>query len=1273
MAQALPFVGAAIGGIIGGPQGAQVGWFLGSMLSSQIDPQKIEGPRMSDLRVQTSTYGKPLPIIYGTQRIAGNMIWSAPIKEVKNEERAGKGGPVNVTYKYFANSAISICEGPITGVRRIWADGKLIYDNATTAKPVVSRSASPFIRFGDLSNGITPPDQTRPGTLGGGKFSSDNPFTHTSTFYSDIMNADWHAHIPAGYVFNSISELDTAVEGTLSRNGITRARDVWGVTYTNDSYRLAIGYGYVATFHLTDAAFSCGNGYQFNAVTNVCEPIFPVGENASLYSALADSGTAYSAPTGPIAHSITLAHGMTLYFGSEDQLPDPNMESFLGAGKVPAFRGQGYIVLTDYPLAKFGNRVPNFEFEVIARGAYQNTTVTIPGTVFGITDSAYAYDRTRGQLWSLMAGQVRNNHVEEYTVMDVERGTREYKNFITAPAANGTPAQSVFQTTLIRYEPVLDAYLVLGIANGAYGFAQISPVNGYVIKTFPANFQAPGAVGANVTSFAYDSKHFLIWFRGTSQMPDGSQRIGIYTANLISGVVSTITESVCEPDGFEARNGSVNSIEYDAKSDQVFVAHRERGFGGGAISRGISIYNASTLAKVDELPSTQDAWMLIEPATSALWFYDGVGMKRRDSTTGVITTVVSAPAIHVLSATADGIGNVGVFMSVDTYGMAAFDSTGKFLGKIITSGGLSPNTPTNMFADHARSIIAVGTGYIRTDSLGDAIVTVADVFKDISGRMRLKPEYLDVTDVAGSDCIVQGYGLLNRVKARDALQPMLTAYGLSVLDDGTKVRVVRSSQSYYAGLIPLADQAGRDGSGNNDYVVPMQVTRAHDLELPKQVEIVFDNPELEYRHDVRRAKKIAHDSNVDIRTISLPMVMSSTRAQTISEMLLAQSYLSRTTYELSVTGKYAALNAGDVVDVELAEGGSARVIITKLVYSPSGIIKLTCSGFDYSVFGALTTVPVAANVISSELFSPANARVMLLDIPLLSSSDDGSGCYLLAYAQSGHLGGSDVFVSADGSNYSHQTTLAKAATVGSVMGTLPSVADTTITDTASVLTVLVSSGNLYSATDFELNNGANLALVGREIIQFANAMQNADGSYTLTNLRRGLKGTENAVVHQGGETFVFLSSYLQKLALSIELNGVSRFYKVLAPGQSIEDAPAYQFANTDVCLKPLSGTRLAGTRAGGDLTATWARRSRVASAPLANGFLPLGETTEAYEIDVLDSFGTVKRTLTATAPSVVYTAAQQAADFGSAQSTVHLRVYQLSSAIGRGFALDGNV
>ena len=119
-------VGSMVGGAFGGAIGAQVGWLVGSLLGNLIDPPKVEGPRRSDLKLQVSEYGKPIPIVWGTGRIAGNVIDQTDLQEHKETE-GGKGGPEITKYTYSASFAILLCEGPIKGVKRIWADGRLIW------------------------------------------------------------------------------------------------------------------------------------------------------------------------------------------------------------------------------------------------------------------------------------------------------------------------------------------------------------------------------------------------------------------------------------------------------------------------------------------------------------------------------------------------------------------------------------------------------------------------------------------------------------------------------------------------------------------------------------------------------------------------------------------------------------------------------------------------------------------------------------------------------------------------------------------------------------------------------------------------------------------------------------------------------------------------------------------------------------------------------------------------------------------------------------------
>jgi hypothetical protein len=149
--EALTIVGGVAGFMLGGPEGAMLGMALGAMLGGMIDPIDpvvTSGPRLGDLKVQVSTWGTRVPVMWGSMRMAGNVIWAMDLIESSTTTSSGGkgmgGGQESTTYSYSANFAVAVCEGEITGVRKIWANGKLIYSIASDAD-VDTMSASSII------------------------------------------------------------------------------------------------------------------------------------------------------------------------------------------------------------------------------------------------------------------------------------------------------------------------------------------------------------------------------------------------------------------------------------------------------------------------------------------------------------------------------------------------------------------------------------------------------------------------------------------------------------------------------------------------------------------------------------------------------------------------------------------------------------------------------------------------------------------------------------------------------------------------------------------------------------------------------------------------------------------------------------------------------------------------------------------------------------------------------------------------------------------------
>lgn len=117
-----------VGTIVGGPIGGAIGAMLGQVADSRLlfAPRGRQGPRLSDLRLQTSRYGDQIPRLFGTMRVAGSVIWATDLVERRSRRSAGKGQPKITTYSYSTSFAVALSSRPIVAVRRIWADGNLL-------------------------------------------------------------------------------------------------------------------------------------------------------------------------------------------------------------------------------------------------------------------------------------------------------------------------------------------------------------------------------------------------------------------------------------------------------------------------------------------------------------------------------------------------------------------------------------------------------------------------------------------------------------------------------------------------------------------------------------------------------------------------------------------------------------------------------------------------------------------------------------------------------------------------------------------------------------------------------------------------------------------------------------------------------------------------------------------------------------------------------------------------------------------------------------------
>jgi hypothetical protein len=232
--------------------------------------------------------------------------------------------------------------------------------------------------------------------------------------------------------------------------------------------------------------------------------------------------------------------------------------------------------------------------------------------------------------------------------------------------------------------------------------------------------------------------------------------------------------------------------------------------------------------------------------------------------------------------------------------------------------------------------------------------------------------------------------------------------------------------------------------------------------------------------------------------------------------------------------------------------------------------------------------------------------------------------------------------------------------------------------------------SLSSATESQVLNQTNWAAIGKhgrwEIIGFKTVIDNGD-TFTLSGLLRGLKGTgHNTNSHALADTFVMLDLSI----IPTDTGDLGRYnpgsgnidiasgYIVTSLLDGTQGAPTFEFINTAVGLKPYAPADIRGSRDGSNnLTITWKRSGR-----LDNGWddyqdVPLGEDSEAYEIDCYDtddsSFGTVVRTIEITSETASYTAAEQTSDGLTPGDFIDVKIYQISATVDRGYTREATI
>lgn len=468
--------------------------------------------------------------------------------------------------------------------------------------------------------------------------------------------------------------------------------------------------------------------------------------------------------------------------------------------------------------------------------------------------------------------------------------------------------------------------------------------------------------------------------------------------------------------------------------------------------------------------------------------------------------------------------------------------------------------------------------------------------------------------------------------------------------------------------IPFADLGMASGSGGDDE--PLALTLGNDLELPAQLALSYPNMAGDYQAATEFSDRLLSGQQ-STETIQTALGLLPAEAKGIVDGLLMDRVASLATASLKLPLKYARLEPGDVINVLNHDARTYRLRVqSKTDAMP--IIELQCVLDDV---GAIDSAAITDTgyVNTETVIQPAGTLFEALDIPILRDADDAPGYYVAVTPQ--RLADTDKWPGAvvaqawDEVNYVQLLTTTAQCVMGSATTVLGNWQGGPVFDEASTVTVQVS-GELASSTRAAmlLDDSINALLLGSEIVRFRSAALLAPGSYLLSGLLRGQRGTEWAMgSHAAGERCVLLGNGLRRAASQTNEIGLQRQIKAVTMGMFLSDGAPKDFADSGVALKPFSPANPRALAEGTDLLVTWQRRTRrsyqyAGAAPV----VPLGEAAEAYRVRAYVG-ATLKRSDLITTATYRYTSDMRAADGVASGTAVQFEICQISATVGPGY------
>ncbi len=511
----------------------------------------------------------------------------------------------------------------------------------------------------------------------------------------------------------------------------------------------------------------------------------------------------------------------------------------------------------------------------------------------------------------------------------------------------------------------------------------------------------------------------------------------------------------------------------------------------------------------------------------------------------------------------------------------------------------------------------------------------------------------DVTRLYG---VVRGYATASTQTGRAMLQPLMLAHGFEVIErEGALVFQMRDGRAVRR--VTGEDLVARDGGD-------IEKIRAPEPEVPGRVRLTYIEAEGDF--DARSAETVLpdHDES-DAQQSELSLLMTRAEARNTVGRWMAEARVARDVARFSLAPS-SSVRAGDVVELETTDGLRHYRVDRLELTGPREVEAVRVEPGVYRGGDVVEEqVPLRIHAATAPVLP------VFLDLPLMRG-DEVEHAPHLAVAARPWPGSVAVYDFVEGADEPPlNALLTERAMIGASLTPLPN-ARPSVWARMDLLVELPDDLALASASRRGVLEGANLMAIGDgedwELFQFAEAEPVGPGIWRLRNLLRGLFGTEAVAPHAWPvkSQIVRVDAALRQIDLPLNLRKIERHYRI-GPGSRAPDDPVYVSevrSFRGIGLRPYAPVHLRARRdSAGAVLLDWTRRTRIDGDDWDLFDVPLGEDSERYLLRI-EAGGTIRREMILSAPEWSYSTVEQASD--GITGAFELAVAQISERFGPG-------